>query len=158
MHRHEPSDSDAADRGSTSGPGSRVNLPWSSKGWYADSLRRARDPELEALTQAEGRGKVNPFGFYQSRPIDSVSGPAHNPYIAAVEGLILLPFSAWLITALWSIPWLAILLTVIFGGCGLLLVVISVRRIPAWHRARRVAKRYVAEHEMKLPIEMRFWS
>lgn len=59
----------------------RVNAPSSSAGWYGDQARADRDPELDRLIQEEGKGRGNPAGYRQDRPILAVSSAMHNPYL-----------------------------------------------------------------------------
>jgi hypothetical protein len=40
------------------------------------------------------------------------------------------------------------------GGLGLVIIVQNLIRAPRWHKARRVAKRYIAEHGGELPEEL----
>lgn len=57
-----------------------------------------------------------------------------------------------------SALWLAILLVLFFAGGSLLIVVMSIRRMPSWHRARKVAREYIQENGGDMPRELRTWN
>lgn len=136
----------------------RVNAPWSSKGWYGDEMRGARDPELDRLIQAEGRGKINPLGYYQDRPIFAVSPAMHNPYLNLVSGAL----TVWVGTFLFNETLPSLLGAFALGGffwfLGAGIIFFTVIRIPSWHRARQVAKEYLRTHEGELPPELRLYN
>jgi hypothetical protein len=136
----------------------RWNLPWSNKGWYADEVNSQRDPKLEQLVQAEGRGKLDPGGYREDRPIYAVRGAPHNPYRAILVALIIIPLGFFLFDKLYAALWAAILLLVFFAGLPVVSIVFSARRIPAWHRARKVALEYISKNGGEMPRELRIWN
>lgn len=136
--------------------GGRMNAPWSSKGWYGAQQRAARNPELERLIAAEGRGRINPKGYEQDRPIFAISPAMHNPYLNVVFGAVM----AWVGWFLFEqmMPELvpALALGGLFWFAAAFITVFSLVRAPSWHRARRVAKRYLCDHPGELPPELRW--
>jgi hypothetical protein len=72
--------------------------------------------------------------------------------------LVYVPLGIFLFVKLSTALWLAISLLVFFVGLSALSLIFSIRRIPAWHRARRVAREYLAEHGGRMPPELRTWN
>ena len=120
-------------------------------------VRAERDPVLDELITAEGRGKIDPRGYRSDRPNSAVLGAPHNPHYALAVDAMFVAFGVFLFVKL-SDSWLGIVLLASFAGLAVLSGFFIVRRIPAWHRARRVARDYVAEHGDKFPPQLRVWN
>jgi hypothetical protein len=103
-------------------------------------------------------GKINPAG-YRDTYAASVARLPHNPYVVLLSALGLIAVAVWFFFALEGRAFLvALLMAVFIGIVGLLVTVFTVRRIPAWHQARRIAVAYIAEHGGEMPKELRTWN
>lgn len=131
-----------------------LNAPWSENTPYARGRRSRRDPVLDKLIQAEGRGKVNPYGFRRDASIRAVGKAANNPYLNLFQAALGIFLGAFIAYQLRESVW-AWVVGGVFGLLSLAIVVYNLYRAPAWHRARRVAKAYVAEHGGSIPDELR---
>lgn len=80
----------------------------------------------------------------------------NNPYPNILLGGLYVWVGWFLLTKLGA-PWGWVLLG-LFGIGGLWLVALFVRKIPSWHRARRVARAYIAEHGGRMPPELRWYT
>lgn len=139
-------------------PRARVQAPWSSKGWYADEIRRGRDPEILRIYEVAGRGKVNPIGYREGTPALAVSPATHNPWLRLPLALIGAGAGAFLFVQLSASPVWAWLAGGAFWAIAVLIIVTAIRQIPSWHRARRMVREYLAEHPGKFPLELRWYQ
>ncbi|MGV8913613.1 MAG: hypothetical protein ACOH14_13460 [Rhodoglobus sp.] len=136
---------------------SNMQWPWSRHGWMADEYYEGRDRELDAKIEAEGRGLL-PYGYYEDRPGLAITAGSHNPYLTLAMIPAFLWFGIFVVGKLSATPIGAIAFGA-FIGIGLLFVlVMSLIRIPGWHRARRVARQHVREHGGQFPRELRWWQ
>ncbi len=136
------------------GAGAGLNAPWSENTPYAQERRSRRDPVLDELIQAEGRGKVNPYGFRRDASIRAVGKAANNPYLNLFQAGLAIFLGGFIAYQLRDTVW-AWIVGGIFGLLSLAIIVYNLYRAPAWHRARRVAKAYVAENGGQFPDELR---
>lgn len=134
------------------GAGSNVQLPWSEKGWYGDQRRAQRDPELERRIQESSPG-MNPIGFRRDAPIRAAGRTMNNPYLNLISGVFACSFGVFLFVQVGPNVW-GWLLLVVFVGMGLFILVHELIRVPRWHRARRIAREYIAEHGGQMPDEL----
>ena len=132
----------------------RVNAPWSDKGWYAQEQRRGRDPVLKQLIEEQARGRRSPVIRFD-RPGAAIGAASANPYINACLGIGMAVFSSFIFDKLQGTPWAAWVVGGFFLAGGVMVILMESTRAPAWHRARKVAKAYVAEHGGRLPPEVR---
>lgn len=148
---------DESDGGRHVKRGKSVQMPWSNKGWSTDEYYADRDRDLDKKVEQAGRG-VNPYGYYEDRPGLAISPVMHNPYFTYV----LAGVNAWLawfsFDKLAGLLWLAVSVCVFFGLIALIAIVMTSLRVPGWHRARKVAKAYVAEHGGKFPSELKWYT
>ncbi|GAA4667942.1 hypothetical protein GCM10025780_07950 [Frondihabitans cladoniiphilus] len=82
-------------------------------------------------------------------------GAPYSPYSGILGSIPFVILGLFLFTKTDSTVWLAILLLFLFGGGGIFIAVMSARRIRPWHRARRAAKTYIAEHGGSMPRRLR---
>lgn len=134
----------------------RVIPPWSDSGWYGQETRKRLDPELRALILSAGLGKVNPIGYFPGMPAAVWSGAAHNPYTAILVGTIALATGIFMFVQMIAVLWAAIAAGGVFFALGLMIVVPSVRRVPSWHRARKLVRDFVVETGRPYPKELRW--
>lgn len=80
----------------------------------------------------------------------------NNPYPNILLGGLYVWLGWFLLTKLGA-PWGWVLLG-LFGIGGLWLVALFVRKIPSWHRGRRLARAYIAEHGGRMPPERRWYT
>lgn len=134
--------------------GAGVHKPWSEESPYAQERRSRRDPILDELIQAEGRGKVNPYGFRRDASIRAVGKAANNPYLNLFQAALGIFLGGFIAYQLRDTVW-AWVVGGAFALLSLAIIVYNLYRAPAWHRARRVAKDYIAENGGTLPDELR---
>lgn len=109
-------------------------------------------PEIKAIVLAAGRG-INPLGVGSNLFV----GLPANPYFSSVPGVLLIPLSAGVAQRIDAGPDVGAL--VVFAGILLAtaLVAPALRRTPAWHRARRDVRAYLATHPGTFPPELRWY-
>lgn len=130
--------------------------PWSASGHYGEDVRRRRNPELTRLMDdVAGRG-IFGFARLDDRPGGTLG--MHNPYFNVAFGIGAVALGVFLVDKLGGTPWLAILVSGFFFLGAVAIIVVQVGRIPGWHRARKVAKRYISVHGGKLPPEAQILS
>jgi hypothetical protein len=136
----------------------RVGLtwPWSDKGWYGQESRLS--PEIKKLLDEAGRGKVNPIGYYRETPASAVSLATHNPYFPLVYSVGFAFIGAFLFDKLRAEPWGAWLVGGLFCLAAIAMVILNLRRLPAWHRARRLVNEYVTAQGEPFPRQLRWYS
>lgn len=134
--------------------GRNVQAPWSTTGWYSDEYWAARDPKLDELVQKEGRGRINPYGNYEDRPGKAISAMMHNPCPTLAFVPVIVWFGLFLFDKSQNVLWWAIIQLVLCLMASIFVAAITAFRIPSWHRARKAAKGYVAEHGGTFPPEL----
>lgn len=134
----------------------RFDAPWSRNGPYGRSVRAARDPAIVAIIEAAGRGKVNPIGFVADSPALAVTPAMHNPYLQIPLAATCLWVAIFLWGKLYETPLIAIPVCGLFIALSLLIAVMNLRRIPAWHRARRDVRKYLENNPGEFPRELRW--
>lgn len=134
-----------------------VQLPWRDKGWYADMQDASRDAALDEQLRRDA-GPIPATLGSRNRPGMAISPAMNNPYFTG--GLALLfGWVAWfLFDKLQSDIVAAVLVASFFGIGSLGIALFSAIRIRSWHRARRVAKAWVAEHGGEIPPELRWYT
>jgi hypothetical protein len=115
-----------------------------------------RNSELDAEIAARV-GKINPAGYRDTYA--TLIRPPHNPYLMLLNAMVIVGFGVGFFFAMegkafWVGFWFGLFLALV----GLLLIVVTVRRIPAWHAARRIAANYMAQHGGDFPNELRIWN
>ena len=132
-------------------------MPWVRNGWYTDEYYANRDRELDEKVEKTGKG-LNPYGYYTDRPGLVISPLMHNPYF----GYPFVLLGGWLIWFLLDRgatgSWLVFALIILVGFVALFVLIMSTLRIPGWHRARRLARAYIAEHGGEFPAELRWYT
>lgn len=133
-----------------------VNLPWSDRNSYGDLKRSRRNRALEEHI-ARGLGGRDPYGFRRDAPGRAVSAARNNPWLNIVFGLVGVTVVC---SVFFGIGDRSVLSWIMLGVGGLCVVIIiqNLIRVPRWHRARRIAKRYIAEHGGELPEELEILS
>ena len=133
-----------------------VQLPWSDEGWYADDAE-ARETDVDRYAR-EGEGRFRSRAHDHRRAGYAIVPATHNPYFNFVFPPLAIYVSVFLIEkmqdTLWFVIPFVVLLLVAFVG----IAVVSALRIPAWHRARRRAREYIAEHGGKFPADLRWYT
>lgn len=137
--------------------GKAIQMPWSNKGWYTDEYYTERDRALDQKVEATGKG-LNPYGYYTDRPGLAISPMMHNPYFSFVLAGVFAWLGWFVFDKLIGMLWLAVVVAAFFNLVALLAVIMSIFRIPGWHRARKVARDYVAEHGGKFPSELKWYT
>ena len=118
--------------------------------------RSIRDPELDSVVRAAA-GRIDPGGYRDTRGV--FIKPPHNPYVLLADLLLILVAGVWFFFALESRAFVvALCVSAIFVAVALLVMVVTIRRIPAWHRARATARAYIAVHGGEMPRELRTWQ
>ena len=111
------------------------------------------DPEITEIVREAGRG-INPLGF---KNLPQPTAP-YSPYLWFLLAAIVIASGGFVGWQLRSVLWAAILVAVPFVGCGVWAIVVTARRTPAWHRARRAVRAYVAATGAVFPRELRFFG
>lgn len=137
----------------------RFTAPWSSSGWYGEAKEAERDPEMYAIIRRAGRGQIDPLGFRADSPALAVTPSTHNPYLALPLVAILAAVGTFLFGRLQgSAPVWGVITGLFFGLAALVILAMNVRRIPAWHRARRDVRNHISEHGGVFPRELRWFT
>ena len=138
--------------------GNRVDAPWSSRGRYGRSIRRDQDPAILKLYEQAGNGRVNPIGFTADRPALIMTPSRHNPYLQLPLALIAGLAGFFLYERLLSAPaWALVVGSFFWLGAGVI-IVMALRRIPSWHRARALVREHLNNHPGKFPQELKWFS
>lgn len=136
----------------------RLVAPWSDDGWYAETAKRRTPPEIRAIIEREGRGKFNPVLYFDGRAAFAVSPAFHNPYLAFLVGVFFLGVAVLIFTQMFDVLWAAFAVATPFVIASGLMIFLSVRRVSAWHRARRAVRKYIAVHGGVFPPELRWYT
>jgi hypothetical protein len=136
--------------------GSLLLTLWRWRG-LGERTETGRDTNLDALIRESSRG-IDPGGFRERHRVYAVARPAHNPYFTLVGGIVLVPCSIYVLVQMQNALVFAILALVFVDGIYLVLLAFTIRRIPVWHRARRIARAYIAEHGGSMPPELKVWN
>lgn len=134
---------------------SKITAPWSREGWYGDHKRARRDPAIFEIIAREGRG-VDPLGFRADAPSLGATAATHNPYFQIPLAVLFGAVGVFLFAKLQDSMVFAVLVSCFFGAGALVVLVMSVRRVPAWHRARRAVREHVRVHGGEFPDELRW--
>jgi hypothetical protein len=137
--------------------GARFTAPWSRNGWYGREVRGRQNPEIEKLYLVAGRGRVNPIGFTADRPALAMSAGTHNPYLNLPIAVMFLAMGVFLFDKLSASLLGASLLAGFFWLGAIFAIVVNVRRIPSWHRARKLVHEYVDRNGEKFPNELKWY-
>ncbi|TXK18757.1 hypothetical protein [Homoserinibacter sp. GY 40078] len=132
-----------------------IQLPWSRTGWWADEIHKEEDTDVyRAVDGADGRIRAR---MPRHRPGAVIAVGTNNPYL----NLPIVAGSVWLCVFLvGKIPelvWVWVPVVVFFGLISLFILVMSVIRIPVWHRARKIAREHIAEHGGEFPKDLRWF-
>lgn len=111
------------------------------------------DPAIAEIIQEAGRG-INPLGF---KNLPQPTAP-HSPYLWFLLAGVVIACGGFVGWQLRSALWAAIPIALLFVGCGMWAIVFTARRTPAWHRARRAVRVYVAATGAAFPRELRFFG
>ncbi|MFK4728110.1 hypothetical protein ROT00_00310 [Agromyces mediolanus] len=79
----------------------------------------------------------------------------HNPYGGLVVVLILVLGGMFLLDSLSSDPGSAWGLAIMLWAVAIIGLIMSVWRIPGWHRARAAVRRHIAEHGGEMPDDLK---
>ena len=137
---------------------SRFNAPWSTKGWYGQAARRRMDPEIRKIIEAAGGRGVNAITYSGESPASATTAAAHNPYINIGTASMFIWLGTFVFDKLQSAIWGALAAGGFFWLGGAFIVVMSIRQIPAWHRARRNVREYLRDHDGQFPLHLRWWT
>jgi hypothetical protein len=135
----------------------RIQLPWEDKGWYTDSQEASRDPNIDEKLGRRSEVIPGTLGG-RNRPGMAINPAMNNPYTNIALAMVFAGGALFLFGKLQSDLVGAVLVASFFGVGSLLIFVLAVIRIPAWHRSRRVAKEWVAEHGGEIPLELRWYQ
>lgn len=135
----------------------RIARPWRDEGWYSELSLRRTPPEIRELIVAAGRG-VNPVTYFEGRAVLAWSPATHNPYLGTLLSGVFIATGVFLFVAMGDVPWAAGLVGGLFVACGLFVLVQYARRIPGWHRARRVVGDHIRTHGGEFPRELRWYT
>ena len=133
-----------------------MSWPWSNAGKYGRSWRSVRDPRLDELIKAQSNG-VDPGGYTDDQPIHAGARLFHNPYLVIGQTLLVVAVSVFAAVVLRDYFVWAVLIVVFLDGISLAVIIVTARRIPIWHRARRTARAYIAEYGGQMPSQLRVW-
>lgn len=127
-----------------------VQFPWESEGWATVEFRAGRDPELDRVVRESLRGAPSLYGVRQYRiPVNPYAGVAWATAFGALAALLVS------LSMEGGPPWW---IGGILGAIGLMLLVVSARMIPGWHRARTAAREYTAVRGIPFPRELRWYG
>lgn len=134
----------------------KFSPPWSSNTPYGRRARGQLDPAVQEVLRQAGRGKVDPLGFRADRAALIMTPARHNPYLN-LPFPVLFGGMAWLVIDRVPLPW-----SIFAGGFfvlgSLLILVQSIRRIPSWHRARRMVADYLRSNPGTFPDELKWYQ
>lgn len=106
------------------------------------------------MYEIAGNGRVNPLGYPPTRlPI----GPPHNPWTRLLVVALVAGVGFLLLYLLRPAALGGVLAASPFWAGAVALLVMSVRQIPAWHRARRMVRAYLEDHAGAFPLELRWY-
>lgn len=133
-----------------------IQPPWSNKGWYADESKDRETDVDRYARQREGRFRSRVHDH--DRPGYVLTPVTHNPYLNLASVPLMIWAGAFLLDKLSEAPWGAVALSSFFWLLAAAVALVSVLRIPAWHRARRRAREFIAEHGGKFPGDLRWFA
>ncbi|MGV8852099.1 MAG: hypothetical protein ACOH1M_05980 [Rhodoglobus sp.] len=136
---------------------SSIQWPWSRHGWMTDEYYAGRDRELDAKVEKAGKGLL-PYGYYEDRPGLAITAVSHNPYLSLPFVPLFIWFGFFIVEKNSSVPFVAFAWAIFLGFGSLFILIVSLFRIPGWHRARKVAREHVREHGGQFPRELRWWQ
>jgi hypothetical protein len=129
----------------------RIQLPWEAKGWYTDQQEASRNPDIDE--QLGRRSGVIPGTLgSRNRPGMAINPAMNNPYINIALAMVFVWLALFVFGKLQENLLAAVLTACFFGVISFVIVLVSVIRIPSWHRSRRDAKAWVAEHGGEIPL------
>jgi hypothetical protein len=134
-----------------------IQAPWSTEGWSTREDEKDPDPELDRELQ-KAAGPTRGTAYVRRSPGLAINPVMNNPYFSGALGA---PFgwAAWFVfDKLQEQIVLAFAIAGFFGFVALVAVLVSIRRVPAWHRARRVARAWIAEHGGVMPSDLRWYN
>lgn len=134
-----------------------VQLPWEDEGWFADSRKAAEDPVIERVVdEVQGSG-IDPRGYRERRSGAAWTPVMHNPY----PSLILAAGSVWAGFIVLGFHGTGDAWSWFFAGLvwftALVVAVVTMWRIPKWHRARAAVRRHIAAHGGEMPDDLKWY-